>query len=318
MAHQSMDSTIQWLLEADPAIRWQTLRDLVGASKQTIDRERKRIELEGWGARILAEQDRSGKWEAGNSIDSGLYTPKWTSTTYSMLLLRDFGLSPTNRQAKNACTILLDRGFKPDGGINYGEHSTVSETCITGMVLSIISYFQYKDSRLHTIVEHLLTKQFPDGGWNCRGHNATHSSVNTTISALEGLRWYELNKGSKARQAGDAQKKGREFLLQHRLFRSHRTGRIIKPEFTRLTFPPRWHYDLLRALDYFQWVNAPYDERLKDAIDLLLSKKSEGGTWSVEYEYKGKTFFRLERVGKPSQWNTLRALRTLKWWNKVQ
>ncbi|HSE42157.1 MAG TPA: hypothetical protein VLH08_15440, partial [Acidobacteriota bacterium] len=189
--------------------------------------------------------------------------------------------------------------------------------CITGMVLSLLSYFQYEDSRLDTIVSHLLTKQMPDGGWNCR-RGATHSSVNTTISALEGLRFYELHNKRKAKKARDAQLKGREFLLQHRLFRSHRTGRIMNPDFMRLTFPPRWHYDVLRALDYFQSVNAPYDERLQDAIELLLSKQLEDGRWPIEYEYKGKMYFRLERVGKPSYWNTLRALRTLKWWNQVQ
>ena len=183
-----------------------------------------------------------------------------------MLLLRDFGLPASSRQARKACTLLLDRGLQRDGGINYGWRGQ-SETCITGMVLSILSYFECDDDRLDTIATHLLEQQMPDGGWNCaRPRGATHASVHTTISALEGLRFYELHRRRNVRAVRAAQRRGREFLLMHRLFRSHRTGQIIKPQFIRFSFPPRWHYDILRALDYFQAVNALRDERLSDAI----------------------------------------------------
>src|SRR5215472_4833533 len=148
----------QWLLDGDPSIRWQTLRDLVGAIEQAVQRERGKTAREGWGARLLRRQDREGTWGRGKSSD-GLYTPKWVSTTYTMLTLRDFGLPPTNRQAEKACRKLLDEGFQPDGGINYGtwaKWTRRSETCITGMVLSLLSYFKYDDDRLHTIANHLL------------------------------------------------------------------------------------------------------------------------------------------------------------------
>jgi hypothetical protein len=309
-----MDGAIQWLLDGDPAIRWQTLRDLVGASERTVDRERSRVARHGWGARLLAKQDPEGTWAGGLSSDGGLYSPKWTSTTYTMLLLRDFGLAANSRQARKACILLLDGGLQRDGGINYGWRGR-SETCITGMVLSILSHFRYDDSRLNTIANHLLKAQMPDGGWNCRRPlGATHASMHTTISVLEGLRLLELHREGDVRALRAAQRRGREFLLAHRLSRSHRTGNIIKSEFTRFAFPPRWHYDILRALDYFQAVDASRDPRLSEAIDIVRSRRGRDGRWSQQYSYKGKTYFELERLGTPSRWNTLRALRVLKWW----
>jgi hypothetical protein len=310
------NDVIRWLLDGDPAIRWQTLRDLVGAPEGTVERERKKVAGDGWGAQLLAKQNPEGRWADGRSWDGGLYNPKWISTTYTMMLLRDFGLPTNNRQARKACTLLLDEGLQRDGGINYGWRGR-SETCITGMVLSILSHFQYDDDRVDTVADHLLQQQMADGGWNCRrDHGATHSSVHTTISALEGLRLYELNRGRKVRAIQAAQRRAREFLLVHRLFRSHRTGEIIKPIFIRFSYPPRWHYDILRALDYFQAVNAPRDPRLADAIGIVESSRHEDGRWPLQNSYKGKTYFELERLGAPSRWNTLRALRVLKWWEK--
>ena len=314
------DQVTEWLLEGDPAIRWQSLRDLVDAPERTVERERQKISRHGWGARLLAKQDRQGTWAGGQTTDRGLYSPKWTSTTYTMLLLRDFGLPATNRQARKACAILLDEGFQPDGGINYGiwaKWTRHAETCVTGMVLSILSHFRYEDARLDTVAAHLLEQQMPDGGWNCRRYaGATHSSVHTTISALEGLRCYELHRPQHARKAQAAQRRGREFLLEHRLFRSHRTGEIIKPLFLRFSFPPRWHYDILRALDYFQAVNAPRDPRMAEAIEIVSKGQSKDGRWPLQHTYKGKTYFELERLNAPSRWNTLRAMRVLRWWHK--
>jgi hypothetical protein len=314
------DKAIQWLLDGDPAIRWQTLRDLAGASARTVERERRNIARQGWGARLLARQDPDGRWAGGQSSDGGLYSPKWISTTYTMLMLRDFGLPAENRQARKACALLLDRGLQRDGGISYGiwaKWTGGSETCVTGMVLSILSYFEHEEARLDTIAGHLLEQQMPDGGWNCRrSSGATHSSVHTTISALEGLRLYELHRGREVRKVRAAQHRGREFLLAHRLFRSHHTGEVIKPIFIRFSFPPRWHYDILRALDYFQATDAPREPRLTDAINIVRNSQRKDGRWPLQNSYKGKTYFELERLGAPSRWNTLRALRVLRWWEK--
>ena len=302
------DKVLNWLLAGDAAIRWQALRDLVGASPDAVECERRKVATEGWGQRLLGKQDPEGTWA------KGLYTPKWKSTTYTMLLFRDMGMPPDRPETSRACALLLDHGHKRDGGINY-DWGSRGETCITGMVLSLLSYFEYDDFRLDSVADHLLDQQMPDGGWNCqRPYGATHSSVHTTISALEGLWLYELHRQRKVRRVREAQKRGREFLLMHRLFRSDRTGEIIKQVFLKFSFPPRWHYDVLRGLDYFQAVNAPRDERLSDAIDVLQQNRSADGRWPLQHVFKGKTFFELERLGAPSRWNTLRALRVLKWW----
>jgi len=299
-----------WLLAGDPAVRWQVLRDLEDASPWAVQRERDRVAKEGWAARLLSRQDPGGTWAGG------LYGPKWKSTTYTMLSLRDLGLSHKNRKARAACALLLDEGMCSDGGIDYPSRGR-AETCITGMVLSILSYFRYDDQRLDTVAAHLLEQQMPDGGWNCqRPQGATHASMHTTISVLEGLRLYERHRRRRAGAIRSAQSRGREFLLQHRLFRSHRTGEVIKRDFVRLSHPPRWHYDVLRALDYFQEVDAPRDERLSDAISLLVKKRRPDGRWNLEHRFPGKVFFEMERPGMPSRWNTLRALRVLRWWER--
>ena len=310
--------TIDWLLDGDPAIRWQVLRDLVAADAGAVEQVRRKVADEGWGARLLAMQGTDGRWAAGRSADSGLYSPKWISTTYTMLLLRDLGLPADNPQAARACTLLLDRGLQKDGGINYGWRGR-SETCVTGMVLSILFYFEHDDERLDVVADHVLEQQMSDGGWNCqRWQGATHASVHTTISALEGLRFYELHRGRDVRAVREAQRRGREFLLVHRMYRSHRTGEVIKPEFTRFSFPPRWHYDILRGLDHFQAVDAHRDERLTDAIEIVVKRRRPDGRWLLQNRYRGKTYFKLERIGAASRWNTLRALRVLKWWEGSQ
>jgi hypothetical protein len=266
----------------------------------------------GWGARLLGMQDRRDRW------GGGLYTPKWTSTTYTLLLLRDLGLRPGNRNALAGCRLLLDCGLWPDGGINLSATLGRSEACVTGMVMSICASLGCCDLRLDTLLQYLLREQLPDGGWNCEAwRGATHSSFHTTIVVLEGLRDYERLNTPGARVASSAQARGREFLAGHRLYRSHRTGAVVDPAMTRFAFPPRWHYDILRGLDYFRSVRAPRDERLSDAIEVVRKRRRDGGLWILQNRYRGRVFFDMERVGEPSRWNTLRALRVLKWWEEA-
>lgn len=306
-----MNKTLNWLLDGDPSIRWQTLRDLSNAPVDEYEKVRAEIAVQGWGAELLSKQDPSGTWAGG------LYSPKWISTTYSMLLLRRLGLQPEHPQALKGCALLIDKGFYQDGGIAFSKSWGRGETCVTGMVLSILSYFHYQDERISRLVEHLLEHQMEDGGWNCQSYKgATHSSFHTTISVLEGLREFEKTFNEKTAEVQKAQQTGREFLLQHRLFRSSRTGEIVKPVFTRFSFPPRWHYDILRVLDYFQECNAERDNRLIDAIEIVHKKRKKDGRWLLQSHHPGKVFFDMEKVSEPSRWNTLRALRVLKWWNK--
>lgn len=303
------DPILTWLLAGDPAIRWQTLRDLCNAGFGRILKEQEKISSEGWGARLLARQAASGLW------GGGLYGPKWISTTYTMLLLRQFGLAPDHPQALKACKLLMDEGFYHDGGINFFASLQHSETCVTGMVLSIVAYFFFDDERIEKLVNHLCAQQMPDGGWNCESfRGATHSSFHTTISVLEGLREYEKHRGSNL--AARCQERGVEFLLRHKLFRSHRTGVIVDPRMTRFSFPPRWRYDVMRALDYLQTCQWPRDPRMDEAIALVKKKRRADGTWVLQSKHPGRTFFEMEKIGKPSRWNTLRARRILQWYEQ--
>jgi hypothetical protein len=303
---------LEWLLKADPAIRWQVLRDLEDASEQKVKREQRRVAGEGWGARLLGLQDADGRWAGG------IYTPKWTSTTYTMVLLRNLGLPARHPQALRGCQVLLDAGFWNDGGINFwARYHERSETCVSSMVLAVACWFRTDDARVHALAEHVMGQQMADGGWNCLATpgygTATHGSFHTTISALEALLEYERFAPRKAHASRRAQERGREFLLAHRLFRSHRTGKIVKDTMTRFSFPPCWYYDVLRGLDYFRDAGAAYDPRIEDALELLERRRTADGLWLLQNEHPGKTFFQLETVGEPSRWNTLRALRVLRW-----
>jgi hypothetical protein len=302
---------IAWLLEGDPSIRWQVQCDLLKRPKTEYEKERKRVASTGWGARLLKLQAPDGYW------GGGIYSPKWISTTYTMLTLRLLGLGPADPQARMACRRFLERGFYTDGGINFFTPSfKYSETCVTGMILALLAYFRFPDDRIHTVVKHLIGQQMPDGGWNCESYKgATHASFHTTISALEGLHEYEVAYPGQVPTLKKAVRRGHEFLLRHHLFRSHRTGMVFDPAMTRIPFPPRWRYDFLRALDYFQMRNADRDERMADAIDLLLKKQGQDGRWLMNRGMTGRTFFELEHAGQPSRWNTLRSLRVLSWWN---
>lgn len=303
---------LDWLMAGDPAIRWQVQRDLLGEKAALYERERAKVASKGWGARYLAAQDKAGTWA------KALYSPKWTSTHYTLLTLRFLGLPPKNAQALKACKILMDKGFLPDHGIRYTKYidteerrRTFAETCITGMVLALFAYFQLEDKRVDLIAQHLLNQQMGDHGWNCESYNGdTHSSFNTTLLVLDGLQEYQGFR-PKSKLPLEA---GREFLLQHRLYKSHRTGKIVKDSFLLAPAQPSWQYDFLRALDHFQAARAPKDARLRDAIDLLLSKRGKDGRWAENRAAAGQRWFTMETVGKPGRWNTLRALRVLKWW----
>jgi hypothetical protein len=303
--------TLQWLLAGDPAIRWQVQRDLCGEPPQVYEKERQKTATEGWGKQLLTRQEADGRWA------SGTYGPKWTGTTYTLLTLRHIGLPPAHPQALKGCAHFFSRGLEKDGGLNPFHSFRHSETCVNGMFLALLTYFRYPDERIHNVAEFLFKEQMPDGGWNCeRIKGATHASFHTTISVLEGLAEYANTHPQAAVAVKGAAAKAHEFLLAHRLYRSHRTGQVVDPAMTRMPFPPRWHYDFLRALDYFRAVNAARNERMGEAIELLRQKQTADGQWGLNQPWPGRTYFEMEKAGQPSRWNTLRALRVLKWWEK--
>lgn len=302
---------MDWLLRGDASIRYQTLRDLADADENEIRSERNKILTSGWGKALIDLQDDDGTWT------QTLYSPKWISTFYSLLLLKRFGAEKTV-QTEKTCFVLLDKGFyEPDGGINYWKSWKTGECCVTAMLLSMLCHFQIEDDRIPLMVGYILREQMADGGWNCeRPRGATHSSFHTTISVLEGLWDFETNHGESdlIEEVRRKQKEGVEFLLKHQLYKSSTTGEIVDSRLLKATFPQRWYFDYLRCLDYFQRAGAAKDERMSEAIELLKGKQTEEGFWKLEGKHRNKVYFEMEKLGKESRWITLMALRVMKWW----
>jgi len=307
-------AVIDWLMAGDPAIRWQTIRDLQGTPKKEWHAEQRRTLTEGWGARLLALQASDGSW------GGGIYSPKWTSTTYTVLMLCALGIPPGHAPAQRGAALVLDTLLGPKRDDAFLLSLARCDRCIVGMILQIAAYFGIGDARLDAIVENLLVEIMPDGGWNCRRHRTPkphHSSFHTTFNVLDGLRqWLDVTpRHPLRRDVLAAEKSALTLMLEHHLFKSDKTGQVINDTFVMLSYPHRWHYDALRGLCYFARAHAPHDGRVQDAIDLLLSKRLADNTWPVQHKYSGHVFFEMESLGKPSCWNTLRALRVLTWWN---
>lgn len=299
---------IEWLIDGDPSIKYQTYRDLLNKPGKECAKERKNINQNGWAQKLLSYQGENYLW------NNSLYSPKWISTTYTLYTLAFLQAYPVENILK-ACEILLDKGFSPDKGINYWKTRKNSETCVTGITLFICSFFLLDDKRLPSLVEHLLEHQMDDGGWNCQWEiGATHSSFHTTIIVLEALNAYQKGYMKQDAILEEAQKKGMEFLLQHKMYQSHRTGKTVDKKMVTFPFPPHWHYDIMRGLDYAQARNYTKDPRFEDAIKILYSKRNKDGTWNMNAGYPAKKYFSFEKTGNPSMINTLRGTRILKWW----
>ena len=312
-ALQSSPDTIQWLLAGDPAIRWQVMRDLLDAPEAEWQAERQQMLAHGWASNLLARQNPDGGW------GEGVYSPKWTSTTYTLLALREMGLPSDCSPAQRGARLVLDKILGETRDAAFQGRLAECDRCIVGMILALSTVFEIEDERVEALVENVLAERMPDGGWNCRRHHKPyphHSSFHTTLNVLDGLRdTLERRPGSRlAADAAAAERGAQELLLEHRLFRSDKTGQVIKENFTKVVYPYRWHYDFLRGLEYFARARAPRDPRLQDAIDLLRQRQGDDGRWPNQKKYTGKVFFTLEPAREPSRWNTLRALRVLRWW----
>jgi hypothetical protein len=317
MVRSAAMSAIDWLLDADPAIRWQAMRDLTDAPADQIARERARVAAEGWGARLLALRRDDGLWHTDTS-DS-----EWPSLL-ALLMLRDMGLDPLSAEARSATAGVRDNATwhsrGPWGGtpVFAGE----VEPCINGRVVALGAYFGVD---VTGIVERLLGEQMAGGGWNCEQENGSkRGSFHTTIDVVEGLLEVERATGGSAAVTA-ARERGQEYLLERRLLRRLSTGELIDPAFTKFSFPTGWHYDALRALDHLRAAGARPDARMSEAIELVRSKRDAQGRWPLENPHESEMvnarlrdldFGMNEREGQPSCWNTLRAMRVLDWYER--
>lgn len=304
-----------WLLDSDPSIRWQVLRDLADAPPDVVASERSRVGTEGWGARLLAARDNDGLWAGGACFPApGRWSPEdpgqpWTSTLPSLDLLRDLGLNPASDVAVTMTAQIRDhcRWEYDDEPFFSGE----VEACINGRTVALGAYFGVD---VQPVVGRLVAEQLDDGGWNCwTEHGSVRSSFHSTICVLEGLLAHERAAGATEATLA-ARHRGEEYLLTRRLFRRLSTGEVVDPAWLTFSFPVRWHYDVLRGLDYFRSVGGRPDPRLDEAVALLRSKQQPDGRWLLENTHPGAVHFELEDGdGHPSRWNTLRALRVLRW-----
>jgi len=309
-----------WLLEGDPSIRWQVMRDLTGASPDAVAAERAKVATEGAGARLL-DLYADGAWAGGAYFPSKDWRPPdgpigdpdgqpWTGTLPTLRLLREFGVDPGDPRVVTALDGVRDGCRWKYDGSRFFEGEV--EPCINGGTVSVGAYFGQDVDRL---VQRLLGEQLADGGWNCETENgSTRSSFHTTICVLEGLRDYEQAGGHL--EVTDARRRGEEYLLSRRLFRRASSGEVVDADWLQFSFPVQWHYDVLRGLDYFRSVGGTPDPRLAEAVEHVRAKQQDLGTWLLENTHPGLVHFELEDGdGVPSRWNTLRALRVLRWYD---
>jgi hypothetical protein len=306
---------IEWLLDSDPAVRWQVLRDLTDAAPADVAAERARVATEGWGAALLALRDDDGQWAGGACFpadfrgDFSAGQP-WTSTLPSLVLLRDFGIEPNAPPVRETIALVQENCHWEHAGQPFFAGEV--EPCINGRTVTIGAYFGVPVDEL---VNRLLGEQLADGGWNCEAENGSvRSSFNSTICVLEGLLEFERVTGESS-DVTAARRRGEEYLLTRRLFRRESSGGIVDVDWLQFSFPTQWHYDVLRGLDYFRAAGDGPSPELGDAVDLVRAKQRPDGTWPLENTHAGAVHFELEGGdGEPSRWNTLRAMRVLNWY----
>ncbi len=299
---------IAWLLTGDVSIQYQTYRDLLGKDKLEL---RNRISSEGFGAKLLSLQQDNGHW------GGGYYNYKWINTHYTLLELRRLNIEPTTR-IMNIVYDIVENCKTDDGGITPNSHLwSFSDVCVNGMNLFTMCYFGVEEKHLMSVVDFINLQQLEDGGFNCYynypKYGAKHSSLHSTISLIEGINEY-ISNGYRYRvkELTKVRAEAIEFILKHKMYKSDKTGEVIHKSFTMLSYPPRWKYDILRAVEAFMNATIDYDERMQDAFDILIKKRRNDGTWPVQNKHAGRVHFDMEKTGGSSRWNTLRVLRVLK------
>jgi hypothetical protein len=310
--HMPRAAHCKWLLDSDPAIRWQVMRDLTGEAPHAIAAERARVATEGWGAQLLAAQSAAGTW-GGSPRGWRSDLPKefrdLLITLYALVVLKDLGLDPASKQARQMIH-RVDRRVVFERLHNRPFFQGETEPCINGRILGLGSYFQEPNDAL---AKRLAGEQLEDGGWNCEAPRSRRSSFHTTICVLEGLLDYE-RAGGKSAAVRKARKRGEAYLLERRMFRSLRTGKVVDKRWLRFSFPTFWHYDVLRGLDYLRSAGGKADRRVGEAIQIVAKRRHQNGLWPLNLLHPEFVPLEMETgVGSRSRWNTLRALRVMRW-----
>jgi hypothetical protein len=301
----SFREILSWLLEGDVSVQYQTFRDLLGEDRRDLQ---KRIASEGFGALYLSKRKPDGHW--GNSF----YNPKWACTHYTLLDLKNINFPRDNPLIRETIRMVANRQKGTDGGINPAHSVGESDVCINGMFLNYACYFHIEEALLNSVVDFILSQRMKDGGYNCQLNRsgATHSSLHTTLCAIEGIASYtEEGYHYRLDELRESENSCRQFILRHQFYLSDKTGLIISEKFLNFPFPPRWFYDIVRALDYFRSVKYPFDERMMPALTYIKQKQRKDELWNAGSKHSGAIHFDMEEPRKPSRWNTLRALRIL-------
>ena len=306
-------SVMTWLLDSDPAVRWQVQRDLQDASPEVVSAERARVATTGWGAQLLARRDPDGQWAGGACFpadfrgDFSAGQP-WTSTLPTLTLLRDLGIDPEAAAVRETIELVAANCRWEHAGQAFFAGEV--EPCINGRTAAVGAYFGVD---VDPVVERLLAEQLDDGGWNCEAENGSvRSSFASTICVLDGLAEFERSGGGSVRTES-ARRRGEEYLLHRNLFRRASTGAVVDDDWLRFSFPTWWNYDVLRALDYFRGVGGRPDPRLAEAVALVRDRRGADGRWALDHTHPGAVHVPMEVDAGPSRWNTLRALRVLRW-----
>ncbi len=343
------DPVVCWLLKGDPAIRWQVLRDLLDAPDSEVAAERERVEHEGWGARLLALRSSDGLWADGacfpgtaawaadtaRALAAGESPPPWPSPEPGPAGVSAEESGPEPGQPWTATyPVLLDLcelGVRPDSPVMQETARLVARNCrweydglpfFAGEVdccinAGTIRIGTYLSVDVEPVVRRLLDDQMPDGGWNCWAETRpAPSSFASTLDVIDALLRWERRTGG-FEQVREARRNGEEYLLRRHLVRSLRTGEVVDPQWELFSYPPRWHYDLLKSTAYFARRGGSPDPRLGEAIERVRTRRAPDGRWLLENTHPGAVHFRFEAPdGAPSRWNTLRALRVLRWYDE--
>ncbi|MDG4787929.1 hypothetical protein O7626_18615 [Micromonospora sp. WMMD1102] len=312
-----------WLLDSDPALRWQVERDLLHLPTQVWAATRARVATDGFGARLLALQDPDGQWAGGAFFpvgfdfdDAGAWErdgQPWTATTWTLNTLREWGLDP-DVLAGTAERLAAHCRWEYDNLPYWGGEV---DCCINSWTLSNGLWL---GADVDGLVDWFLAHRLPDGGWNCEWvDGATRSSFHSTLNTLKGLLDYERVTGDRERVRA-ARRAGEEYLLTRGLYRRLSTGEPVGPWALRFGYPFRWGYSVLNAADYFRAAaihdgSAP-DERMADAIALIRAARQPDGTWLQAGWHRGQVWFEVDvPAGEPSKWLTCYATRVLRWWD---